>query len=275
MLETNRFSVEDSTFACAAEPLSRHSIVDKFATIAWFNALATELDAESVGDFVRKYSPHCRESPEAYKSLHRQWSERSIGRRRPGPATIMEAEARCPGTARFFDLPLWPALRTEWPLARCVVEARGKLPIPHVKQLNKRIEGVPAAWRRAGDYKLFGTGTLDDLACLLLLLRRANEAGVTRSAYRLARMVFRSLLIQAGWLMGCGLLRPLVEFIDRSFFVLPNALVMPCLRAASYFDELEFLVSLMPKYVPEVQEGFDPDTWARGARMVLCDFDLP
>lgn len=187
----------------------------------------------------------------------------------------MEAEARCPGTARIFDLSLWPALRTEWPLARCVAEARSRLPNPHVKQLDKRIAGVPAAWRRAGDYKLFREGTLDDLACLLLLLRRANEAGVSRSAYRLARMVFRSLLIQAGWLMGYGLLRPLVEFVDRRFFVLPNALVMPCLRASSYSSELECLVSLMPKYLPEVSEGFDPDTWARGARMVLCDFDLP
>lgn len=175
----------------------------------------------------------------------------------------------------MFDLPLWPALRTEWTLVRCVAEARSRLPNTHVKQLDKRIAGVPAAWRRAGDYRLFREGTLDDLACLLLLLRRANEAGVSRSAYRLARMVFRSLLIQAGWLMGYGLLRPLVEFVDKKFFVLPNALVMPCLRASSYFNELEYLVSLMPQYLPGVLDGFDPEYWTRGARMVLCDVDLP
>jgi hypothetical protein len=62
------------------------------------------------------------------------------------------------------------------------------------------------------------SASLDDLACLLVMLRTSIDYGHERMARLFAKHVFLVLLVQAPWLMDHGLLVPLGEYVDRCFF---------------------------------------------------------
>lgn len=269
MIDTNRLSLSHPTFAYAASPLSRHSIIDAFATIAWFKTLATSANASSIADMVRYFATQEIASPEVYQMLHRQWTERSTGRRRPAPATIEIAEVRCAGSAQFFELALWPSLRTDWQFDRCLVDVSRKLPAHLAEQLAAQLRVKPEKWESSYVRTFSRRGTLNDLACLLILLRRGNDAGSHHAACGLGRAVHHVLLLQAGWLLGYGLLNPLVEYVDQEFFQKAPQPAGPWVTAATYSHMLDWLVKVMPRYLPEVANGFDAPLWTRGASLAL------
>lgn len=272
MIDTNAFSLSHATFAWANPKLSRvsrRSVVDVFATIAWFRVLAADADATSIGDMVGHYGPQGTISSDKYKTLHHQWTERSIGRRCPTRATILAAEGLCADSACIFELALWPALRTDWHFDHSRDEVRRRLPANLSKRLDIQLQDNPNRWESSCVRALSDRGTLDDLACLLVLLRRGNAAASSHAAYGLGRAVNRVLLIQAGWLLAHGLLRPLVEYVDVEFFKRAPTSVGPSATEAEYFRMLERLVITVPRHLPEVADGFDADLWARGAHLAL------
>lgn len=273
MLDTNELSIRHDTFACRSGRLSRQSVADIFASIAWYRRLAAEAGASSIAGFVRAYEPHWDEPPGRSKQLHRQWAERAFGRRLPGAATISAAERRYPGSSYIFDLALWPALRADWSLERCHAEV--------VRRVDDPTTSAVAAWFASGPghgptkcaTRALHAGTIEDLSSLLLLLRAANEDGAGHAAYSLSRVVNRALLIQAGWLHAHGLLRPVVEFVDENFFQRVPAPFGSAATAGSYFRSLEWLVGAAPRQMPEIADGFDAEMWASAAHAALREAD--
>lgn len=117
------------------------------------------------------------------------------------------------------------------------------------------------------------SGTIEDLSGLLLLLRAANEAGAGHTAFSLSKAVSRALLIQAGWLLAHGLLRPVVEFVDENFFQRAPAPLGSAATAGSYFLSLEWLVRAAPRQVPALADGFDAEMWAFAAHAAFREAD--
>lgn len=253
--------------------LSRQSAADKFAAIAWFRRLAAEVGTSSIAGFVRAYETRWDDSPEIYKRLHRQWAERASGRRQPGPATIAEAARRYPGSSCIFDLALWPALRTDWSLDRCHAEVARRVADPTAKAVEAWFASGPGHGPTQRATKALCAGTIEDLSCLLLMLRAANEDAAGHAAYSLSRAVKRALLIQAGWLLAHGLLRPVVEFVDENFFQRVLEPIGPADTVGSYFLALEWLVRAAPKQMPELADGFDAEMWASAAHAAFREAD--
>jgi hypothetical protein len=272
VLDTNGLSLCDATFACSKGELSRRHTVDVFSTIAWFRALARGANATTVAQVARFYEPVPGASTERLKWRHKQWDERSQGRRRPSPATVTAAESRCAGSAEIFQLALWPALRTDWELERCFSEVSQLLPVQQRLDFESRFQNAPRHSADAYAKALQRRGTLDDLACLLVFLRQANEGDTFHSAWTLAKSVNRVLLLQAGWLIAHGLLRPLVEYVYREFF-LPSPPPCPSASAALYFHQLEWLTKAVPRHMLEVMDGFDEELWYHEANLALIHAD--
>jgi len=272
VLDSNGLSLCDATFACSKVELSRRHTVDVFSTIAWFRALARGANATTIAQVARFYEPIPSASTERLKWRHKQWHERSQGRRRPSPATVTAAESRCSGSAAVFQLALWPALRVDWELERCFSEVSRLLPVQQRPDFESRFHSAPRHSADAYAKALQRRGTLDDLACLLVLLRQANENNSFHSAWMLAKGVNRVLLLQAGWLLAHGLLRPLVEYVDREFFLPPRP---PCPSASVfvYFHQLEWLTKSVPRHMPEVLDGFDEGLWHQGVNLALIHAD--
>lgn len=275
VLDTNKLSIRHETFACRAGRLSRQSVADKFATIAWYRRLEAEAEAgaSSIAGFLRAYEPSCVESPERYKRLHRQWAERAIGRRLPRATTIAAAERRYPGASCIFDLALWPALRADWSLERCRAEVVRRLDDPTTKSVAAWFASGPGHGATKCATRALRAGTIEDLSGLLLLLRAANEVGAGHAAYSLARAVNRALLIQAGWLVAHGLLHPMIEFVDENFFQRTPAPFESAATAGSYFLSLKWLVAAAPRQMPEIADGFDAEMWASAAHAALREAD--
>lgn len=273
MLDTNELSIRHETFACRRGRLSHQSIVEKFATIAWFRRLAAEAGASSIAGFVRAYELRWDELPERYKRLHRQWSERALGRRLPGTATIAAAERHYPGSSSIFDLALWPALRADWSLERCHAEVARRVSGPTTKAVAAWFASGPGHGPTKCATRALRAGTIEDLSGLLLLLRGANQSGAGLAAFSLSRAVNRALLIQAGWLLAHGLLRPVVEFVDENFFQRAPAPFGSAATAGSYFRALEWLVGAAPRQMPEIADGFDAEMWASAAHAAFREAD--
>lgn len=273
MLDTNALSIRHETFACRAARLSRQSVADKFSAIAWFRRLVAEAGASSIAGFLRAYEPSCVESTERYKRLHRQWAERAIARRLPGATTIAAAERRYPGASCIFDLALWPSLRADWSLERCRAEVVRRLGDPTTKAVAAWFASGPGHKATKCATRALCAGTIEDLSGLLLLLRAANEDGAGHAAYSLSRAVNRALLIQAGWLLAHGLLRPVVEFVDENFFQRAPAPFDSAATAGSYFRALEWLVRAAPRQMPELADGFDAEMWASATHAAFREAD--
>lgn len=269
LFDSNGLSLSASTFACRADALSRRHVVDVFATIAWFRALAAQAKASSIADMVRVYGAPSETWSDKLKWSHRDWAARSKGARRPRVKTIQAADAICPGSAAMFDLALWPALHTEWDFGRCLADVCRLLPAHIERGLAKQLQKTPDQLGDGCTKKMGTRGTLDDLACLLILLRRANAVGSGYAGSTLAKRVNRVLLLQAGWLLAHGLLRPLVEYVDKKFFRQVPKPFNLLVTAGDYFLALGCLVKAVPHHLPEVGNGFDPDLWFRGADLAL------
>lgn len=273
VFDTNELSIRHETFACRAGRLSRRSVADKFATIAWYRRLSAEAGASSIAGFSQKLEPRLKQFPERYKWLHRQWAERAIGRRLPGARTIAAAEWHYPGSSCIFDLALWPALRADWSLERCHAEVVRRVDDPTTRAVATWFASGPSHGPTKCATRALRAGTIEDLSGLLLLLRAANEDGAGHAAHSLSRAVNRALLIQAGWLLDHGLLRPVVEFVDENFFQRAPAPFGSAATAGSYFRALEWLVGAAPRQVPELADGFDAEMWAIAAHAAFREAD--
>ena len=191
---------------------------------------------------------HLRGDPEAkdqWSAVHRQWSERFSGRRSPSSKLAKEIEARCPGTAAVLSLALWPALRLDIPLSDALAAAEKRLEARQRRLFAALVYPDPKAPATAVQaYRkpvldMALSATLDDLACLLMLLRLSIEQGREGSARLLAENVFVALLVQAPWLLDHGLLVPMADYVERHFF---KRVVHPWVRwlsAEGYLSAVE------------------------------------
>jgi len=236
-------------------------------------------EAITVADVLRFYEPspttppQNEESKEAKEWRHKQWTERAKGLRKPNKITIEGIDERCPGSSTIFNLALWPVLRTDWELNRSFLEASKMLPEFQNFQFELQAKKLFSQSVMSYINTLKQRGTLDDLACLLLLLRQANNTNQFHRAATLSKCVNRVLLLQAGWLCIHGLLNPIVEYIDKEFF-----LKIPSPRgstsAYTYFHQLQYLTKTLSHYLPGgVDNEIDVELWHRGAELALTDVE--
>lgn len=278
MLDTNTLSLEFWSFAYPKTGVSRHHIADCFATIAWFHALKIGAEATTVADVMRFYelTPKASRPTEIWAPStewrHKQWTERAKGVRKPNKRIIEAADERCADSARIFDMALWPALRTDRDLRKSFLEASNRMPESEKTEFESQAKMLMPHATMRYIKTLKQRGTLDDLACLLLLLRQANCTSEFHMATALSKCVNRVLLLQAGWLCMHGLLNPIVEYINKEFFMKvpsPGGSVSAC----TYFQQLQCLTKSLSHCLPRINNEIDIELWHHGVDLVLTDIE--
>lgn len=268
MLDSNDLPLGHATFACANDGRGRRHVVDVFAAIAWFRELAGAADASKIADVVRFYDSAAA-SADRIKWRHDQWTARAKGAWNPDPKTIAATELLCPGSSAVLSLALWPSLRSDWKIDRQLEEVSRRLPSGSFSSLEAQLR-KPAHHLGYGMTKLRGRGTLDDLACLLIIMRRARDEGSSNASRLLATTIQHVLLVQAGWLLAHGLVRPLVEYVEKHFSEgLTDPYHYQPLSAERYFQTLRRLVSAIPRHYPAMLDAFDAEMWRDAASFVL------
>jgi hypothetical protein len=224
VIDTALVSLSHDTFALKGGPLSRRDHVDFFSAIAWSREVAIQAGVEPLTGLVNWYLAGDPRADGRRKRVHRQWSERFRGRRSPSPKLIAEMDAKGPGSSATWSLAVWPALRVDAPLSWVMEEVQKRLPAAKSRAFGQLLRPAGSAlpvcpWAyRTPVLSMALSASLDDLACLLVMLRTSIDLGCERMARLFAEHVFLVLLVQAPWLMDHGLLVPLGEYVDRHFF---------------------------------------------------------
>lgn len=226
-------------------------------------------DVEPLVDLVKWHAGDSME-PARLKYAHRQWSERFQGRRSPSPKLIAEMEARSPGSAATWSLALWPALRADMPLGEYIDAVVQRLPERKYRAFSKlllrslRFPGrvVHPYLQPVIDMTL--SASLDDLACLLVLLRLTLERGKGRET-PMAENLFVVMLVQAPWLADHGLLVPMAEYVDKHFFKQVDIAWLSHITSEDYLYAAHQVAERLAAAHPETPGYVAYDVWKPAA----------
>ncbi|MCV2437192.1 hypothetical protein [Paucibacter sp. DJ2R-2] len=265
MIDTTNLSLSHACFSLTNGRQRRRELVDIFSTIAWSWDVAMRADVEPLVDLVKWHAGDSME-PARLKYAHRQWSERFQGRRSPSPKLIAEMEARSPGSAATWSLALWPALRADMPLGEYIDAVVQRLPERKYRAFTKlllrslRFPGrvVHPYLQPVIDMTL--SASLDDLACLLVLLRLTIERGKGRET-PMAENLFVVMLVQAPWLADHGLLAPIAEYVDKHFFKRVNIAWLSHINSQDYLYAAHQVAETLAVTHPETPGYAAYETW--------------
>lgn len=249
-MQLNFFDIS-RTFALKSAPPSRRDYGDFFSSISWSWEVAIRAEVEPLRGVVDWHSRGNPQTPEQRARLTRQWSERFHGRRSPGAKLIDQVEEDFAGTAQIVSMPLWPALAVDRPLIPAFSEVKARL-----RPVRRRVFSallaktstrtlVAAKAYRLPVLDMAHSANLDDLACLLMLLRTSIEQGWDRNARLLAEHVFFVLLVQAPWLADHGILLQVIDHIDIHFFQKVEMPYVSWLSAGHYWAAIRKLLQEM------------------------------
>lgn len=149
-----------------------------------------------------------------------KWRSYRDGRHTPSDALVSAINARFPNSSSLLNHGVWKALRLDRPVRA------GLDGVPHgllarihttANQQSLRLDGWNWRMRRA----LEREASLDALACWVVLLRAAAEAGYSRSAFDFGLSLCRTLLLLAPALERGEIAAALGTYIEES--ILPLA----------------------------------------------------
>lgn len=215
-------SSPDSVFASKTRKRpgrqQRHP-VDVFRTKLWFQHLRIVSGATSTYQMdVRVEAPLNLPGPAADRK--NKWRSYRDGRHTPSAPLVSAINARFPNSSSLLNHGVWKALRLDRPVRA------GLDGVPHgllarihttTNQQSLRLDGWNWRMHRA----LEREASLDALACWVVLLRVAADAGYSRSAFGFGLSLCRTLLLLAPVLERGEIAAALGAYIEQS--ILPLA----------------------------------------------------
>jgi len=193
--------------------------VDVLRTKLWFHDLRIASGATSTYqmDAVIE-APLDLPSPPADRK--NKWRSYRDGRHTPSDGLVSAVDTRFPKSRTLLNHSMWQALRLDRPVRA------GLDGVPHdllarihttAGQPALRIDGWNWRLRRA----LEREASLNGLACLVVLLRAAADAGHSFSAFKFSLSLCRTLLVASKWLEDRHIGADLATYIETS--ILPLA----------------------------------------------------
>lgn len=226
LLSLEEFS-EKCGFANAGKTRTRvrRDLTDAMRGMYWYHGVRRAMGIASAYGLERRIEPEAFKVSADGKRHHRnKWPSYRSGRRVPSRALVDRVEVYCPGTSAEMNSVLWPALSSK-ALSVTAIDAL-------ILRLDLRIQGVVRRngtryqrgkdARGAVDQRLADTlerhASLDALAAIVLMLRRASVLGHNETAYIWGRQAYRMLMLLGLQLLDRGIARPLLELMQQRIF---------------------------------------------------------
>lgn len=222
MLDIAGPSSSDSVFASKTRKRpgrQRRHPVDVFRTKLWFQQLRIVSGAMSTYQMDALVEAPLNLPGPATAVKKNKWRGYRDGTHTPNDALVSAIDARFPNSSSVLNHSLWKALRLDRPVRA------GLDGVPHgllarihttADQQSLRLDGWSWRMRRA----LEREASLDALACWVVLLRAAADAGCSHSAFGFGLSLCRTLLLLAPVLERGEIAAALGAYIEESILPL-------------------------------------------------------
>lgn len=207
----------------------RH-VADAFRTICWFHQLRILTGAKTVYQMDALLEPDASIDGDAILTRKKKWREYRAGRNTPRPGLVAEIESRFSGSQHILEHPLWDALKLEVPAMPQIGRLIGRISADSYALLVSLL--LPSERPEPAKSNLFNSrirlleihGSLDSLACLILLMRRASDTGDIELTQKLSTTIDRTLIASATWFWSHGIALPIAEYVENVLIdaVLPD-----------------------------------------------------
>lgn len=230
MIETSTASLDEfiKSSKTRKNPIGKkRHVVDAFRTVFWFHLLRINSGAKSTYKMDLLLENHQNKSEERAHDYKNKWRSYRNGRHTPSPALVHFIAATYSDSHAVLNHVLWESLRLDRPVSRHADFWLSQLH-PEVQMTIYRHgttfcvgKSVYETLNQTRLSMLERRAGLDALACLIILLRKAADAGNSSLALSLGRRLCRMLLILGHVLTNAGLRKPLAQYIEQE--VLPLA----------------------------------------------------
>lgn len=208
----------------------RRDVTDAIRTVYWYAGVQQHVRISSARGLERRFEPESFwVSPGKERMRRNKWGKYRTGRHVPAEALVMKVETECPGARRELHHPLWRMLASDkWVDTEFEDElAQLDWRVQEVmRRRSLRTTGLKRGFEpidRRLACSLERRASLDSLAALILLLRRAHAAGRAEEVAAWSRRIYRMLAILGYELLIRKVALPLFELVEKRVLCLQSA----------------------------------------------------
>lgn len=207
----------------------RRDVADALRTVYWYAGVQQRVRISSARGLEWRFEPDSFWfSPGKERMRRNKWGKYRAGQHVPSETLVLKVEAECPGSRRELNHPLWRLLASGKWVDTGFEDELAQLDW-QVQEVMRRRSLRPPVLKRGFEpidrrlaCSLERRASLDSLAALILLLRRAHAAGRAEEVAAWSRRIYRMLTILGYELLIRKVALPLFELVEKRVLCLQS-----------------------------------------------------
>lgn len=246
--------INSAVFRCS----SRKDAVDALRTIYWYHYVAGQTGDRSSYALEKRFDPNSfHKNEDGVVSYRHKWQRYAKGDVVPNQSTIDRVDELCRGANGQINHVLWEALRPDchvtpyaddWlkrldpsiQTAIFHIEHKGLEVVYHLQKVGRRLLD-----------KIAHRASLDALACLTILCRKAVEADQQQQAFEIAIEIHWLLVLLGIELQGRRIAKELIKLYEQRIFSLIHWKGLRLYPEQVDYAEASTLLNILPYTRPE------------------------